>query len=122
MRFPDLKLLADENISPRVVSFLREKAIDIIDVKEQGWQGSEDEFILRKALEDNRFVLTHDSDFGMLAINAGMPCYGVIYIRIKNLKTENILNLLDKLLRFDKEITSCSIVVVEDTKVRIRSI
>jgi predicted nuclease of predicted toxin-antitoxin system len=68
MKFLSLKILTDENISPKVVSFLREKGIDIIDTKEEKWHGREDEYLLEKAFEDNRFILTHDSDFGTLAV------------------------------------------------------
>jgi hypothetical protein len=32
MRLGSIKLLADENISPRVVAFLRSKGLDVIDV------------------------------------------------------------------------------------------
>ncbi len=42
MRFASLKILTDENVSPCVVSFLRQKGIDAIDVKEEGWQGKDD--------------------------------------------------------------------------------
>jgi predicted nuclease of predicted toxin-antitoxin system len=44
-----LKILTDENISPRVVSFLRGKGLDVINVKEQGWQGSADKFLMAAA-------------------------------------------------------------------------
>lgn len=33
------RFFADENISPKVVSYLRENAADVLDVKECGWQG-----------------------------------------------------------------------------------
>jgi len=36
MALPLLKILTDENVSPRVVSFLRGKGLDVIDVKEKG--------------------------------------------------------------------------------------
>jgi len=77
---------------------------------------------LRKAHEDKRFVLTHDSDFGTLAINEGAPCYGIIYLRLRNLKIENIIDVLGKLLHFERDISEGSIVVVEDAKVRIRRV
>ncbi len=35
MKFRSLKILTDENISPRAVSFLRKKGIDVIDTKEE---------------------------------------------------------------------------------------
>ncbi len=36
MRFLEIKLLSDENISPRVVTYLRHQGIDVFDVKESG--------------------------------------------------------------------------------------
>jgi len=122
VKFGSVKILADENISPRILSFLRAKGIDASDVKEKGWQGSDDRYILEMAYGDERFVLTHDSDFGTLAINEGAPCYGIIYIRLKNLKVENVCSVLEKLLKLEMEIAKGSIIVVEDARVRIRSV
>ncbi|MGE0084575.1 MAG: DUF5615 family PIN-like protein [Desulfococcaceae bacterium] len=50
--------MADENISPRVVSFLRQKGTDVIDTKEEKWHGKDDGYLLEKAFTDNRFILT----------------------------------------------------------------
>ena len=41
MRFDQLRILADENISPRVITFLKQQGLDVIDVKEKAWQGKE---------------------------------------------------------------------------------
>ncbi|MBF0557442.1 MAG: DUF5615 family PIN-like protein [Nitrospirae bacterium] len=122
MKFAALKILADENVSPRVVSFLRQKGIDITDAKEEKWQGKDDEYLLKKAYEHKRFILTHDSDFGTLAINEGNPCYGIIYMRLRNLKVSNVITVLEKLLHFERDISERSLLVVEDAKVRIRQL
>jgi predicted nuclease of predicted toxin-antitoxin system len=122
MKLGSVKILTDENISPRILSFLRAKGIDASDVKEKGWQGRDDRYILEMAYADERFVLTHDSDFGTLAINEGAPCYGIIYVRLKNLKVENVCSVLEKLLKIEMEIAKGSIIVVEDARVRIRSV
>ena len=37
MKLQDVKILADENISPKVVAFLRSAGLDVLDVKEQNW-------------------------------------------------------------------------------------
>jgi predicted nuclease of predicted toxin-antitoxin system len=89
-------------------------------VKEKGWQGRDDRYILEMSYADERFVLTHDSDFGTLAINEGAPCCGIIYVRLKNLKVENVCSVLEKLLKVDIEVVKGSIIVVEDARVRIR--
>lgn len=60
MKFHALKILADENISPKVVSFLRQGGFDVLDAKEQHWQGKDDEDLLEIAYREQRFMLTHD--------------------------------------------------------------
>jgi hypothetical protein len=66
-----LRLLADENIHPEVISYLRSNGLDVRDIREAGMAGASDVEILRRALEGGRVVLTHDSDFGALAVAAG---------------------------------------------------
>jgi predicted nuclease of predicted toxin-antitoxin system len=117
-----LKILTDENISPRVVSFLREKGIDVIDVKEKGWQGADDKLLMAVAWEEGRFILTHDSDFGTLAIYEGVPCYGIIYLRLKDLRVEKIKESLGKFIKIEKEISEGTIIVLQDRQLRIRPI
>ncbi|GJQ50449.1 hypothetical protein KsCSTR_23680 [Candidatus Kuenenia stuttgartiensis] len=39
MKFCEIRILTDENISPKVLPFLRERGIDVIDTKEQSWHG-----------------------------------------------------------------------------------
>ena len=122
MKISSLKFLTDENISPRIVSFLRKKGIDVVDVKEKGWHGNEDKYLMEIANKGKRFILTHDTDFGTLAINEGVPCYGIIYMRLRNLKVSNVINILEKLLVVDKDIPEGSVIVVGDTRLRIRTI
>ena len=122
MKISSLKFLTDENISPRIVTFLRKKGIDVVDVKEKGWHGNEDKYLMEIANKGKRFILTHDTDFGTLAINEGVPCYGIIYMRLRNLKVSNVINILEKLLVVDKDIPEGSVIVVEDTRLRIRTI
>ncbi len=61
-------LVADVNIAPTVIQFLRECGIDVVSAREEGWSRYEDRDILREAHEMGRFVLTHDSDFSKLAV------------------------------------------------------
>ncbi len=83
MKLHQIKLLADENISPKVVACLRQIGGDILDTKEQQWHGTDDETLLNIAYQEHRFVLTHDSDFGTLAVNQGKSCCGILYLRLK---------------------------------------
>lgn len=120
MKIDEIKILADENISPKVVKYLRELEYDIIDIKEKQWFGKEDEEILNIAFQENRFVLTHDSDFGTLAVNEGKDCYGVLYIRLKNLKHDNVIRVCEAVFQMDIEVIPGTIIVIEESKIRIR--
>ena len=66
-------MLTDENVHPEVVTFLRGRGMDVATASEATLLGAEDVAVLRRATADNRLVLTHDADFGRLAIAAGEP-------------------------------------------------
>lgn len=51
MKLQHIKLLTDENISPKVVKFFREQGVNVVDVKEEGWHGTEDDALLKIAYQ-----------------------------------------------------------------------
>lgn len=120
MKLRDIRILTDENISPRVIAFLKDQEIDVLDTKEQKWYGKEDEELLEIAYQEQRFVLTHDSDFGTLAINEGKRNYGIIYLRLRNLNPRNVIRVYEQLLCLDASVSPGTILVVEKARVRIR--
>ena len=120
MKLTQIPLLTDENNSPKVVTCLRQVGLDVLDTKEQHWHGTEDEDLMRIAYQQHRFILTHDADFGTLAINQGTPCYGILYLRLKNLKPINVSRVCRDLFQRDMEITPHTIWVIEETRIRIR--
>lgn len=120
MKLQDIKILTDENISPKVVGFLRDIGLDVLDVKEHGWYGHTDEALLDIAYREHRFVLTHDSDFGTLAVNKGNPYFGILYLRLKNLRSTNVIKVCDHVFRKNLDVSSGTILVIEETRIRIR--
>jgi predicted nuclease of predicted toxin-antitoxin system len=71
-----LRVLTNENVHPAVVTFLRGRGLDVATATEAMLRGAEDVAVLRRATAENRLVLTHDADFGRLAIAAGEPFVG----------------------------------------------
>jgi predicted nuclease of predicted toxin-antitoxin system len=122
MQFNQLKLLTDENISPKVVSFFRANGFDVYDVKESGLQGTTDLNLLSLANKQLRFVVTHDSDFGTLAINNNHPCYGIIYLRLKLPTAENVILTLTVLYRMNPDFQPGSLVVLDEHRMRVRQL
>lgn len=115
-------VVTDENIHPRVVSYLRDLGFDVVDVKEQGWLGMADEEILSRAHQDGRVLITHDRDFGTLAIAAGKPLTGILYLRPADIRAENTIARLARFLASELPIKSPFIVVLRGTRIRIRNL
>jgi predicted nuclease of predicted toxin-antitoxin system len=73
VRLADSPWLTDENIHLDVVAHLRGRGFDVLDVREAGWYGRSDEELLEEAHGQGRVVLTHDADFGTLALLGHRP-------------------------------------------------
>ncbi len=120
----DFPLFADENIHPDVVDFLRESGFDITSIAERGEFGVTDEYVLLKASEEGRAVLTHGSDFGGLAL-FGAQFVGIIYLRPGHIRPEFTKQTLKAIFERDLEVNPPFILVAErrafgKVKIRIR--
>ncbi|MDD2631531.1 MAG: DUF5615 family PIN-like protein [Bacteroidales bacterium] len=122
MNFTSLKILAEENTSPKIVKFLREMGFDVLDTKEQNWCGKEDAFILKQSTAEERFVLTYDSDFGTLIIHDRKKFFGIIYLRLAQLNNSNTIHVMNKLIMLNPVVHPHEIIVISDKKVRIRRV
>ena len=100
VRLVEFALLADENIHPDVVAGLRAEGRDVTDVRGCGLAGSDDAAIIEVARAHHRVVLTHDKDFGILAIARLQPLLGVVFVRPGHIDPRFTLETLR--LLFDK--------------------
>jgi predicted nuclease of predicted toxin-antitoxin system len=123
MRPLDYPLLADENIHPGVVEHLKSLTKDIRTVREEVLLGANDSDVLRRAFEQGRVVLTHDSDFGKLALYANQPCVGIVYLRPGHLSSIFVVQMLSAIESTAIEADPPFLVTAErrDDAVRIRS-
>jgi predicted nuclease of predicted toxin-antitoxin system len=118
----DFPLLADENVHPEVVRFLSKRGSDVQSVAEEGWFGQSDADILRLAHAAGRVVLTHDSDFGTLAIAQGEPFTGIVYLRPGHIRSEFTVETLETIALQTLDVRPPFIVVAarSEQTVRIR--
>jgi predicted nuclease of predicted toxin-antitoxin system len=116
------RILTDENVSPRVVVFLRTIGFDVADIKERRLFGLSDREILALAHAEQRLVITHDSDFGMLAINLGVPFTASIYIRLRKVAPDAVIEVFDRFLQTGFEVTNGMLIVIEEERVRVRTL
>jgi predicted nuclease of predicted toxin-antitoxin system len=116
----DFPLLTDENIHPDVVSFLRHKGYDIRSVAEKEMFGQSDRAVLQMAYEAGQVVLTHDSDFGTLAITQDEPFLGIIYLRPGHIRPEFTIQTLQTVIAQSINATPPFIVVAEQSQQTVR--
>jgi len=118
-------LLADENVHPDVIVFLREAGLDVASVSEQGQFGLPDTQVLQQATEIGRVVLTHDSDFGGMAV-FGAKFIGIIYLRPGHIQADFTIKTLEAIRGKAPDVTPPFILVAERTgdtvKIRVRQL
>jgi predicted nuclease of predicted toxin-antitoxin system len=122
----DFPLLADENVHPSVIAFLREAGLDVESVSEQGKFGLPDTQVFLQATQRGRVVLTHDSDFGGLALMDATQFIGIIYIRPGHIHADFTIKTLEAIREHAPDVAPPFILVAERTgdivKIRVRQV
>jgi predicted nuclease of predicted toxin-antitoxin system len=98
VKLRDFPLLTDENLDPDVIAHLRKLAFDVVDVVESGLQGWADVDLLRHATAQGRVIVTHDADFGTLAVLQNEPLVGLIYLRPGHIDTQFTIETIQAVL------------------------
>lgn len=96
--------LTDENIHPEVVRFLRNEIGDVLDVKESGLVGASDAELIRISYREGRIIVTHDSDFGKLALAASESYVGIVYLRPGHIDPQHTLDTLRAILSQEMDV------------------
>lgn len=126
MKLFELPLLADENIHPLVIRDLAARGRDICSVFDRGLQGRDDTEVLCEAHPEQRLVMTHDSDFGQLAIQHGEAFTGILYLKPGHLPYPQVAAMVVALEACDLEVTPPFIAVVQEAagmaRIRLRPI
>ena len=103
-----------------MIQRLREHGLDILAVIED-MRGAPDVEVLKRAIDENRILLTFDRDFGNLIFFLDLkPPPAVIYFRFTPSSSEELVQLLIHILN-DPEITITSyFTVIERGRIRQR--
>ena len=114
-----MKFLANENFPAPSIALLKENHIELISIAED-YQGISDEQVMKIAIEEQRIILTHDSDYGELIFKYKYkPQEGVIYFRIYNFEPVDpaliLLDLIKQNITFKNHLT-----VVDERTIRQR--
>jgi predicted nuclease of predicted toxin-antitoxin system len=122
----EFAFLADENIHPAVVEDLLRRGVNVVTTLQCGLVAAADGVILRAAFESNRVVLTHDSDFGRLAVARGEPLVGIVYLRPGHIQPAFTIDTLSAVLMAKLSLTGPFLLVAsrsgEKVRIRLRSL
>ena len=126
MKLRDFGLLTDENLDPTVVQWLIDAGFDVLDVCRACLRGSTDAQLMVRAAAENRVIVTHDADFGTLAILQGEPVVGIVFLRPGHIDPQFTIGTLTSVMTTDPEVTPPFILVArrkgDQVAIRIRGL
>ena|SRR6476469_3236659 len=113
-----LRFLADESVSGDIIAYLRNAGYDVVAIIEVA-RGTDDEDVLRRAVEDDRILLTIDKDFGELVFRNSQSHVGVVLFRLKDETAPNQVRVLSSALNRYADKLPGQFVILRDEYIRL---
>jgi predicted nuclease of predicted toxin-antitoxin system len=117
-----MRLLVDNALSPKVARGLREVGHDSVHVREYGIQDASDEVIFGRASDEDRVLISADTDFStMLALRqVTRPSVIVFRGHVTRDPLQQLALLKANLPRIEGPIAKGAVVAFDGTRIRVR--
>ena len=117
-----LRFLVDNALPPRLADLLLAAGHDACHVRAYGMQAATDEAILARAFEEDRIVISADSDFGVILAVQGATRPSFILFREPDLRaaSDYIHLLLPALPLLEPELAAGCVAVFRNGRLRVR--
>ncbi len=120
---PELEFIANMNISPVSVEYLKKRRIKIDRISDVLDERAKDIDIINFARKNNKVIITQDLDFSILLAIKGYKKPSVITLRMENVRPKFVaMRIIDIVKEMERELKEGVVISVDEMSIRYKSL